>query len=109
MDYLEVSRPGWDSYNALPITTATRHRADALVRMLGQNISPPEASPCGDGSIQLDWCVGDCIEVELTIPPDSKPARILVSWRTSSGWVDTENVPGSDAGAVGCLARLLLS
>ena len=65
---------GWDSYRGERILSITCHNAIQLMarwyreaEFLDGDFAAPIVSPCGNGSIQLDWRLGQkSIELEAT-------------------------------------------
>lgn len=67
-------RKNWDTYGGVPPSPATRSRSmdlltewAAFARKSGGELPPPFAAPCGSGSIQFEWSLGNRdVEIEIT-------------------------------------------
>ncbi len=53
--YKEVHNPGWDGYEARPISRATFDRAVAFLRALPHSLPTPEVIPEPTGTIAFEW------------------------------------------------------
>jgi len=49
------SQPGWDGYDAEPVSLKSANGALRIVNALPDHISPPSAVPEPDGEIALEW------------------------------------------------------
>ncbi len=49
------SRPGWDGYDAEPISIDSANRALRLIEALPEHITPPSVIPEPSGEIGLEW------------------------------------------------------
>ncbi len=51
----ECAQPGWDGENAAPLSGVAAIFAAQLIRVLPDDVRPPELAPETDGAISLDW------------------------------------------------------
>ena len=66
--------PGWDSYSAEP--TSLRHAQrllEFLVKVMGDDSTPPTITPLPDSGLQAEWHQGD-EDLEIVVPSD-EPER----------------------------------
>ena len=53
--YERCSRPGWDGYDAMPITEATYEEARELITLFPTLCPPPDVSPDPSGHVSFEW------------------------------------------------------
>lgn len=106
----------WDTYGGVPTVKSAFGRGMHLLNAWLRNsrdrdreLPVPFASPCGDGSLQLDWSVGRN-ELEIVIPSGREVSyRYLLSTLGPERWEDTEGVfeSGWDPEAIDLLIKIL--
>ncbi len=53
--FMEASTPGWDGYDAHPVSTATLAQALAFLDLLPSTLPRPEISAHPDGELAFEW------------------------------------------------------
>ncbi|OGA37728.1 MAG: hypothetical protein A3G24_02805 [Betaproteobacteria bacterium RIFCSPLOWO2_12_FULL_62_13] len=53
--YERCSQPGWDGYDAMPITEDTYNEARELIALLPALCPPPDATPDPSGHVSFEW------------------------------------------------------
>ena len=75
--------PNWDSYNARPVATNAVEKALSwLASEYRENLPTPSIVPGSDGSVQIEWHVGDA-DLEVLFPPRS-PGEYYWEWQGES-------------------------
>lgn len=68
----ECSEPGWDGYNALPVTWDSHCDADRFLRALPFQTSAPSIGAEPDGQITLEWGPSKQRRLSVSISPDGE-------------------------------------
>ena len=53
--YERCSQPGWDGYDAMPITMDTYNEARELITLLPTQCPPPDVMPDPSGHVSFEW------------------------------------------------------
>lgn len=82
----ECQEPGWDGYDATPISKAALEGAIALVAVLPDRIDTPDIVPEADGRIALEWDRGTDMIFSLSVEGNNLVyAGILGAGKRRSG------------------------
>lgn len=65
----ECSKPGWDGYDARPISEKAAARALAFLNALPSSLVPPDVVPEPDGEIAVDWDFGPALQLSISVGP----------------------------------------
>ena len=63
---IDRSAPGWDGYDAVPISRTAVATAARVIDMLPDNVEVPEIVPESSGGFSLDWSKGDGMIFSVT-------------------------------------------
>jgi len=63
----ECANPGWDGYDALPISVKAARRAEAFLDALPSSLTSPHVVPEPDGEIAVDWDFGPSLQLSISV------------------------------------------
>jgi hypothetical protein len=63
----ECNKPGWDGYDACPVSEDAKRGAWLLLKLLPRGILPPDIIPEPDGKIALEWDLGKDMLLSLSV------------------------------------------
>jgi hypothetical protein len=68
----ECAEPGWDGYDAQPVSEETLERVVAFLRALPESIPVPDLVPEPDGEVSVDWQRGPRRVFSVSIGPHGR-------------------------------------
>jgi hypothetical protein len=68
----ECSRPGWDGFESLPVTSRARDNALALLSLLPLDHVTPEIVPDPDGMVRFEWQSDPRHSLSVSIGSDAR-------------------------------------
>jgi len=80
-DYESYNVPGWDGYDADPITIETVQAARYFARQLPRHLLPADIAPGADGTIGFEWQMGGNGDKSETIFVEVGPGDTISAFR----------------------------
>jgi hypothetical protein len=86
---------GWDGYRAHPLTDeAVTSAVEILFALAGELSLPPQLFPLPDGGLQMEWHVGQSVEIEIDA---AGAAHVLVVDDSGEVTLNDDLAPGDEA------------
>lgn len=105
--FQEAAEPGWNGYNAKPVSSGTYLNARRFLEALPTTGPYPDISADGDGDISLDWFFAPRKAVSVSVASNRRLAFALVDGCSTSRGVEwlVDGIPSRIADAIADLAR----
>ena len=80
-DYESYNVPGWDGYDADPITIEKVQAARYFARQLPRHLLPADIAPGAEGTIGFEWQIGGSGDKSETVFVEVGPGDIISAFR----------------------------